>query len=133
MGAYFDQFEQIITAVAKTSTQISSEIRRPAGATGIVFAVDVTAGSTLLLDLWVRYINENTATVKYLIQNLPSADFFTGVSTAHILLGPYGATGDIGLASGMNYRNIPLFERMKAFVIHGNANAATYNVYAQWI
>ena len=133
MGAYFDQFIEVLTAAAATSTQTSKEFRRLRGATGMIAVVDVTIGDAILLDAKFQYYNEGKEAWADVSAAIPSAEGITTVSAIHIIVGPHGLAADMDMISSNNYRNIPIFEKMRIVVTHGDATEVTYAVYVQWI
>jgi len=132
VGAKFDQSILLLTAAADTTDQTSIEFRRPGGASSLILLFDVTVGSTLLLDLNPQYYNEGLAAWANVIEDIPGAGGITGVSENHVVIGLHGPTGDSSLIPSMNYVFAPLFERNRIVVDHGNVNAATYTLHAQW-
>lgn len=120
--------ELLITATAATATQYSSVFDVPPWAKGMVLLFDVTAGSTLLLDVNVEGYSGTLNKYGSWYLNCPSNGGVTGVSTTWCLYYPHNTSE---VAIGVNI--VPMLTQFRAYVHHGNTNAATYTVHVLWI
>jgi len=121
-----------ITAVAATSNQTSAVIVKPQGARGMLIWMNVTAGSSLLLDVDIYAYSPTIDTTVGWFMNMPTAEGITGTgSVGRAVLGGYGTANDYTVntedAGGLLPNLIVLV------VDHGNATAATYVLYYQWL
>jgi hypothetical protein len=120
-----------ITATAATTDQTSAIIKKPTAARGVSILIDVTVGSTLLIDAQIRMWSHQLNDTVNWSSVCPAADGITGVSETLCVYYPSAATNG---APGIDEDFVlPLPNFFKIFVDHGNANAATYVVYYQWL
>jgi hypothetical protein len=125
--------EVVITATAATTVQTSAVITRPRWARGALVWIDVTVGSTLLLDLDLMAYNYTLDTEVAYASNCPTASGITGVSTTLCSFVSLGVTTAGHYSAGANDFIILLPDAMKFRVQHGNVNEATYTVTVDWI
>lgn len=121
-----------ITAAGATADQSSALITRPPTAKSLLTMVEVTAGAVLLLDLNIDYYSTaKTAYYEYLI-NVPTAEGMTGTGQWWCVWGvPTTLTNDLKTTIEDKGAILPNLFRLR--MDHGNATAATYNVYYQWL
>lgn len=120
-----------LVGTAQTSTLLSSEFATPTWAVGLILWIDVTVGSSLLLDLSMLAYNPVLDAAQTWTTLCPAADDITGVSTTVCLFYP-GPTGEYGVGSAAHF-TVLMPPSFKVQMVHGNANEATYTVRGQWI
>jgi hypothetical protein len=118
-----------ITATAATSDQSSGEIVKPRSASAVAAWLEVTAGSTLLLDVNLQTYSPTEAAFANYLVNCPSNGGVTGVSSTVCVFGPHNVSNDYLVSDKSGF--VPT--RFQFLVEHGNANAATYVLYYQWM
>lgn len=120
--------EVILSATAATSTQTSSEFRIQEPFKNYLLFLDVTAGSTLLLDVSIDMHLGGPDVWTPLIADLPSgAGTITGTGLTVWIISQTTAFGDASADS----KRIPIGGNNRVVVTHGNANEATYELYIQ--
>ncbi len=119
--------ETILTAVAATSSQTSSSFIVPAHKYGLYLYMDVTAGSTLLLDMRLDSYLPGPNVWQTIFDNHPSAGGITGISLTAL-----ACTETNRAESSITNKRIHLGGQLRVFVTHGNATASTYKVYVQY-
>ena len=120
-----------ITATAATSSQTSGIISRPRAAKAIMLWLNVTAGSTLLIDVDLQVYSPTLDSTIGIYVDCPSAEGVTGVGATLCFLGTASTSEDMSPNVKDQAGSLPtLFQLL---VRHGNANAATYVLYYQWI
>jgi hypothetical protein len=120
----------LITATAATSTQSSALIYKPLWATGLFLILDITAGSTLALDVYLQAYSPGAAAYVDWLTEVPTTEL-TGVSETGFVFTA------LGIVTGGHYnvedRVVMLPPQFRVQVTHDNANEATYVLYGQWI
>lgn len=112
----------ILTAAADTSDQTSSTFVIPRLSDQFILSLKVTIGTGLNLKITLQiFLKEHNAWVDVVI-GIP-ADEITGVSTTPILFGAPAVD------SAMAAANVPTGGQMRAIVVHGNVEEATYTLY----
>ena len=117
-----------ITATTATATQTSATIMKPRGARGVHAWLEITAGSTLLLDIWMEVYSPTLDIATGISSDCPTDNAGTGTGRLHCIYSPDVNTGNY---TGKALLNVPTFFRLK--VEHENTNEATYVLYYQWI
>jgi len=117
-----------ITATAATTDQLSGTITRPPypPAAGLIVIVDVTAGVTLLLDVNLQiYVPSKDTWYNWAI----NCGSFTAIGTYACAYVPKGNIAHYVIVE----EGVMVPSEFRILIDHGNANAATYNVYTQWV
>lgn len=129
MGAPFitPDPDRVLTVTAGTADQATPEMALAPGYAGILLTLQVTAGTTLLLDMNLQFRN-SAGTWVTMVADMPSAGGITGVSTTHRLIYPHAVSG-ASLTVGLT--QVPIPHVFRILVNHGNANAATYTLDVQ--
>jgi hypothetical protein len=113
---------RVMTVSAGTADQTSAELTLPTEFSGMLCILQVTAGTTLLLDLNMQARN-STGTWTTIAVDSPSAGGITGISTTFIGYYPSGST-----AGTYSVKAVAIPRAFRMLVNHGNANAATYTL-----
>lgn len=125
--AYAGPEEVILSVTEATSTQTSVTFRIQEPYKKYLLFLDVTAGSTLLLDVSIDMHLGGPDVWTPLIADIPSGGGITGVSLNVFAITQSDPIGD---AIPEDYR-IPMGGNNRVVITHGNANAATYDLYIQ--
>ena len=118
-----------ITAVGAEETQTSALIVKPMGAKGVLAWIEITAGAVLLLDINMGLYSPTVDVYQTnYASDCPSAGGGTGIGRLQCLFYPLAADD-----TPIGVKRIPLPNLFNLIVVHGNATAATYVLYYQWI
>ena len=112
----------ILTASAATSDKTSSTFVVPLPSAQFILSLDVTVGTGLDLKVTLQiYLEEHETWINSVVC-IPAVGI-TGVSTTPILFGAPAVD------SAMAAANVPIRGHLRAIVVHGNSEAATYTLY----
>ena len=115
----------ILEAAGVTTSQTSQTFTVPSAFNHLLIYVDVTAGSTLLIDFSVEVYLPGPNEWLEFINLLPSADAITGVAVWPAIIGASAVDSTI-----IDKRTL-LGGKLRVVTAVGNANAATYDIYIQ--
>lgn len=114
----------ILTAVAATTDQTSAVFVIPRQFSSYMVYIDVTAGSTLLLDIHIQIFLPTPNSWANMLINMPSSGGITGVGVTPVQVSPFATD-----SAGVPEKRAPVGGQLRVLVNHGNVNAATYKVY----
>ena len=122
---------QVIDCTSNCTTdQVSGTIAKPPGAIGVRVIIDLTAGTTPLIDLNLEVFTSTAAAWTGWAVDAPSSAGITSTGTTVALFAPIGTAADYAVDA---VEGVHLPDYFRVFVDHGNANAMTYTVDIQWL
>ena len=119
---------ELLASAARTDTTTSKEFTVPVNKTGLFVYLELTVGSTLLIDFDLEVELPGPAAWLPISIDAPSTAGITGTSTTTRFYAPI-----LQADADHDVQRVVIDGNLRVVVRHGNGTSATYQVWAQFV